>query len=126
MAADPADALGYSQTQFYRRVRLLASARLIQPERGRHNQIILSEQDLRVLREFCTIELNYAEHSLEWCLEHLRAQILEKQLETVTGQANYLRAENTGLRKALVTYRRWTIRRVLDRIKNWFSPRRTE
>jgi hypothetical protein len=114
------DRAGYSRDQFYRRVRLLSTAALIKPDRGNRNQILLSSVDLRVLRELRTIEQSYPKLSVEWCLEHLRAQILEKRLETVTGQADYLRAENTGLRKALVTYRRWTWKRTLDRLRSWF------
>jgi len=118
------DRAGYSRDQFYRRVRLLSGASLIKPDRGNRNQILLTPQDLRVLREFRTVELNYPKLSLEWCLEHFRAELLQKKLETAQGQADYLRAENTGLRRALVTYRRWTIRRVLARIKRRFTPRR--
>lgn len=120
------DRADYSRDQFYRRVRLLSGAALIKPDRGKCNQILLTPQDLRVLRELRAIELNYPKLSVEWCLEHLRADLLQQKLETAQGQADYLRAENTGLRKALVTYRRWTIRRVLDRVRHLFRGRRRE
>ena len=112
--------LGYSRDQYYRRVRLLSREGLIHPDRGNHNQLLLTSQDERVLREFRSIEQNSPERSLEWCLEHLKASLLEHQLETVSGQAEYLRAENTGLRKALVSYRRWRIRRIWGRIRHLF------
>ncbi|HCP31740.1 TPA: hypothetical protein DIT45_00545 [Candidatus Acetothermia bacterium] len=93
---------------------------MIHPDRGRHNQIILSEQDLRVLREFHAIEQNYAELSLEGCLGHLKARLLEEKSEILTDQVAYLRAENRVLQTALVRYRRWTLRRVLARVRAWF------
>lgn len=111
---------GYSRDQFYRRVRLLSGAKLLKPDRGKRNELLLSTVDLRVLREFRAVELNYPKLGLEWCLERLRAELLQKKLETAQGQADYLRAENTGLRKALVTYRRWTWKRTLERLRSWF------
>ena len=107
-------------------MRLLVDAELIHPERGRHNQIILSEQDLRVLREFRAIEQNYAELSLEGRLLHLEMQLLRNKSEVLEEQVTYLRAENRALRTALVKYRRWTLQRVLGRIKALFRRYRKQ
>ncbi len=123
MATGLTETLDYSQTQFYRRVHLLADAELVHPERGRYNQIILSEQDLRVLREFYAVEQNYAELSLEGCLGYLKARLLEEKSEILADQVTYLRAENRALKTALVRYRRWTIQRVLERVKKFFHRR---
>ena len=113
----PSD-LGYSRDQFYRRVRLLADAGLIHVDRGKHNDLLLGPMDGKVLREFRKIELNYPKRGLEWCLEHLRADLLQNRLQTVTNQANYLQSENTALRKSLVTYRRWSMKRLWKRIRS--------
>lgn len=120
------DDLGYSRDQFYRRVKLLTQTGLIQPERGKHNRLILSPRDQFVLRQFREIEQNNAELSLEACLALLRAEILQKELDVTKSQVDYLRAENTALRKALVRYRRWSIRRVWERVKSVFRRGRRE
>lgn len=124
-SSSPAE-FGLSPDQFYRRVRLLRDAGLINPDRGKRNRIILSSTDASVLRDFAKLEQNYPERSLEWCLERFRADLAKKQLEVVESQVNYLRAENTALRKALVRYRRWSVRRVWERFRSLFLVSRRE
>ena len=89
---------GYSRDQFYRRIKLLTDAGLISPQRGRHNEIILSPKEERILREFRAIEQNSPKLSLDLCLERLQARLLREELENVRSQLDYLRAENKNLR----------------------------
>jgi len=110
--------LGYSRDQYYRRVRLLCHAQLINPARGKHNELLLGSTDRLVLESFRNIELKYAKHSLEWCLEHLKAKTLQERLDRATDQTTYLQAENRALRKSLVKYRRWSIKRLWKRVRS--------
>lgn len=126
IATDPTDFLGYSRTQYYRRIELLTKAELIQPQRGLRNKILLSERDQRVLRQFRTIEQNCEELTMEGRLLALKASLLEEDRDSLKTQVDYLRAENRGLRTALVKYRRWTLRRVLSRVKAFFRRRSRE
>jgi len=114
--------LGYSRDQYYRRVRLLCHAGLINPARGKHNELLLGSTDRLVLESFRDIELKYAKHSLEWCLEHLKAKTLQERLDRATDQATYLQAENRALRKSLVKYRRWSVKRLFGHLKAWLRP----
>lgn len=114
---------GYSRTQYYRRVDLLAKAGLIQPQRGVHNEILLSEREKSVLRQFLTIEKKHEKLTMEGRLLALKASLLEHERNDLQMQSDYLRAENRTLRKALVKYRRWTLQRILGRIRRWFSAR---
>ena len=109
--------LGYSRDQYYRRVRLLARAGVIHPDRGKRNELLLSESDRAILAEFRNIEQNNAKHSLEWCLEHLKAKMLQEQVAGLSRETAHLEAENRALRKALVKYRRWSLRRMWKRIR---------
>jgi len=85
--------LGLSSDQFYRRVRALADAGVIIPERGLKNRLILSPADEAVLRQFRAIEQRYQNRGLEWCAERLRYEIataraaaLEARLEQLEGR----------------------------------------
>jgi len=112
--------LGYSRTQYYRRIELLTNAGLIAPTRGAHNEILLSEREKSVLRQFLTIEQSCERLTMEGRLQALKASLLETQRDDLQMQVDYLRSENRTLRTALVKYRRWTLNRILARVRTWF------
>ena len=110
---------GYSSDQYYRRVRLLARHGLISPTRGRNYRVILSDTDKRTLQRFREIETSN-DLTLEGCITLLELEKVKAKGEVLESQMDYLRAENRALRKALVRYRRWTFKRILERVRSWF------
>jgi len=127
VSTSPRTELGLSSDQFYRRVRALADAGIITPERGLKNKIMLTEADEAVLRQFRAIEQTNQERGLEWCLERLRYEIevaKASQLEARTAQLesslDFAHTEVRQLRMALAIRTRNPLRRLLA----WVRRRR--
>jgi len=127
VSTSPRTELGLSSDQFYRRVRALADAGIITPERGLKNKIMLTEADETVLRQFRAIEQTNQERGLEWCLERLRYEIevaKASQLEARTAQLesslDFAHTEVRQLRMALAIRTRNPLRRLLA----WVRRRR--
>lgn len=113
----------YSRDQFYRRVHLLTAAGLIRPLRGRQNQIVLRVDDEERLARFGRIERNHPELGLEACLSMLRSAMLEDENVELRDKVARLEAEKATLTKAIVSYRRWTLPRILANIRRLFRRR---
>lgn len=125
------DELGLSRDQYYRRVRALVDARLIDPDRGRDNAIILSDDDSEVLRRFCAIEQNHSKRPLAWHIERLRGELLADQLmderirrEKAEGSLRLKETEVRQVRMALA--KRQRVRRFWKRVLSWFLPKRDQ
>lgn len=110
------DRLGYSRDQYYRRVRFLTKHEIISPLRGTHNRLILQSGDEERLRRFRAIEEQYPDYALETCLEVFKKELLRDDIEELAGQRDRLQAQNRALSRALVIYRRWSLKKFLTRI----------
>jgi len=120
VSTSPRTELGLSSDQFYRRVRALADAGIITPERGLKNKIMLTEADEAVLRQFRAIEQTNQERGLEWCLERLRYELevakasqLEARAAQLESSLDFAHTEVRQLRMALAIRTRNPLRRFL-------------
>jgi len=127
VSTSPRTELGLSSDQFYRRVRALADAGIITPERGLKNKIMLTEADEAVLRQFRAIEQTNQERGLEWCLERLRYELevarasqLEARAAQLESSLDFAHTEVRQLRMALAIRTRNPLRRFLA----WVRRRR--
>jgi len=114
------DTYGYSSDQYYRRVRRLTREGLISPSRGRSYQLLLSEKDETLLRRLREIEVDNEALSIPGCIALLRLGQAEEERDSAQSERDAATAELRATRKALVRYRRWTLKRLLAQALGWW------
>jgi len=106
-----------SSDQFYRRVKLLEDADLVQSFRGKSNRILLGWEDSRTFGRFLAVERNHPEAGMKWCLERLRFEMERDRAESLQTNLTYAHTEVKQLRYALVKISRNPFRRLWRRVK---------
>jgi len=117
------DTYGYSSDQYYRRVRRLTREGLISPSRGRSYQLLLSEKDETLLRRLREIEVDNEALSIPGCIALLRLGQAEEERDSAQSERDAATAELRATRKALVRYRRWSLRQAIHRVQRWLRRR---
>jgi hypothetical protein len=62
------------------------------------------------------IENEYPEYSFETCLKILQGRLLEGRINELESEKDMLKIQNRALSRALVVHRRWSLRRVFERV----------